>query len=84
MKARNGGKGMTDEQVKVFIDRYIPGYHFFGDGIIGGGTDPRSGKPIRPPWLRRDGVEEGKGQGGGKLLKVVIGEGREVVEVTTI
>lgn len=60
MKARNGGKGMTDEQVKVFIDRYIPGYHFFGDGIIAGGTDPRSGKPIRPPWLRSE--QDGGGQ----------------------
>ncbi|ETW74890.1 hypothetical protein HETIRDRAFT_14326, partial [Heterobasidion irregulare TC 32-1] len=33
MKDKNGGQGMSDEQVKAFVDRYIPGYHFFGDGI---------------------------------------------------
>ncbi|KAJ7287232.1 P-loop containing nucleoside triphosphate hydrolase protein [Mycena rebaudengoi] len=32
MKARNGGKGMSDSGVKAFVDRYIPGYVFFGDG----------------------------------------------------
>lgn len=75
---------MTDEQVKVFIDRYIPGYHFFGDGITVGGTDPRSGKPVRPPWLRSKHAEGDEEQGDGRLLKVVIGEEREVVEVKTI
>ncbi|KAJ7039062.1 P-loop containing nucleoside triphosphate hydrolase protein [Mycena alexandri] len=32
MKARNGGLGMSDAGVKAFVDRYIPGYVFFGDG----------------------------------------------------
>ncbi|KAJ7496955.1 P-loop containing nucleoside triphosphate hydrolase protein [Mycena latifolia] len=32
MKANNGGKGMSDAGVKAFVDRYIPGYVFFGDG----------------------------------------------------
>ncbi|KAJ7647656.1 P-loop containing nucleoside triphosphate hydrolase protein [Roridomyces roridus] len=32
MKAQNGGKGMTDAGVKAFVDRYMPGYVFFGDG----------------------------------------------------
>ncbi|KAI6029431.1 P-loop containing nucleoside triphosphate hydrolase protein [Pisolithus microcarpus] len=43
MKARNGGNGMTDEQVKAFVDRYIPGYVFFGDGVNNGteGKAPR-------------------------------------------
>ncbi|KAK7045540.1 hypothetical protein VNI00_007372 [Paramarasmius palmivorus] len=42
MKARNGGKGMTDAAVKLFsvfnsfVDRYIPGYVFFGDGVTNG------------------------------------------------
>lgn len=45
MKARNGGKGMTDEQVKAFVDRYIPGYVFFGDGVNNG----TEGKP--PRWI---------------------------------
>ncbi|KAG6920190.1 hypothetical protein DXG01_004959 [Tephrocybe rancida] len=31
MKAANGGRGMSDEAVKAFVDRYIPGYVFFGD-----------------------------------------------------
>ncbi|KAG6841370.1 hypothetical protein C0991_011710 [Blastosporella zonata] len=31
MKATNGGRGMSDEAVKGFVDRYIPGYVFFGD-----------------------------------------------------
>ncbi|KDR75700.1 hypothetical protein GALMADRAFT_68525 [Galerina marginata CBS 339.88] len=30
MKARNGGRGMSDNAVKSFVDRYIPGYVFFG------------------------------------------------------
>ncbi|GAA5902649.1 putative ATP-dependent kinase [Sporobolomyces salmoneus] len=29
MKAKNGGIGMTDEQVKTFISRYMPGYELF-------------------------------------------------------
>lgn len=76
MKARNGGKGMTDEQVKVFIDRYIPGYHFFGDGITVGGMNPRSGESVRPPWLRSKQAEGDEEQRGGRLLTVVIGEER--------
>jgi len=33
MKARNGGRGMSDAGVKSFVDRYIPGYVFFGDSL---------------------------------------------------
>ncbi|TFK74004.1 P-loop containing nucleoside triphosphate hydrolase protein [Pluteus cervinus] len=33
MKARNGGRGMSDQEVKLFVDRYIPGYVFFGEGV---------------------------------------------------
>ncbi|GAA6025669.1 hypothetical protein JCM11491_005663 [Sporobolomyces phaffii] len=29
MKAKNGGIGMTDQQVKTFISRYMPGYELF-------------------------------------------------------
>ncbi|KIK67499.1 hypothetical protein GYMLUDRAFT_37631 [Collybiopsis luxurians FD-317 M1] len=47
MKARNGGKGMTDEAVKLFVDRYIPGYVFFADGIFKGYGD---GEDL-PRWL---------------------------------
>ncbi|KAF5380348.1 hypothetical protein D9615_004699 [Tricholomella constricta] len=31
MKSTNGGRGMSDEAVKAFVDRYMPGYVFFGD-----------------------------------------------------
>ncbi|KAF8891778.1 hypothetical protein BD779DRAFT_1513065 [Infundibulicybe gibba] len=31
MRAANGGRGMSDQDVKIFVDRYIPGYVFFGD-----------------------------------------------------
>ncbi|KAG6857198.1 hypothetical protein H0H87_008264 [Tephrocybe sp. NHM501043] len=40
MKATNGGRGMSDEGVKAFVDRYIPGYVFFGD-IPAPSTTPR-------------------------------------------
>ncbi|KIL68786.1 hypothetical protein M378DRAFT_184684 [Amanita muscaria Koide BX008] len=30
MKSHNGGIGMSDDAVKAFVDRYIPGYVFFG------------------------------------------------------
>ncbi|BGP42018.1 hypothetical protein JCM10449v2_006015 [Rhodotorula kratochvilovae] len=46
MKAKNGGIGMTDEQVKHFIARYMPGYELFLRGI----DDPKStwaGKGLR-------------------------------------
>ncbi|KAJ9106840.1 hypothetical protein QFC19_002968 [Naganishia cerealis] len=33
MMLQNGGIGMTDEQVKVFVDRYLPGYELWMDGI---------------------------------------------------
>ncbi|KAJ7072642.1 P-loop containing nucleoside triphosphate hydrolase protein, partial [Mycena amicta] len=43
MKAGNGGRGMDDAAVKAFVDRYIPGYVFFGDGPTLGfaGREPR-------------------------------------------
>ncbi|KAI0653513.1 P-loop containing nucleoside triphosphate hydrolase protein [Cubamyces menziesii] len=67
MKARNGGKGMSDEQVEKFVDRYIPGYVFFGDGVVSGHEDA-SGKRSSPPWT-------------GHGLQVQIGEYREVLHV---
>lgn len=33
MKRQNGGKGMSDEQVKQFIARYMPAYELFMGGI---------------------------------------------------
>ncbi|KAM5542979.1 hypothetical protein V8D89_003363 [Ganoderma adspersum] len=68
MKARNGGKGMTDEQVTAFVDRYIPGYVFFGDGVTEG-YDETSGQRKVPPWI-------------GHGLRVQIGEDREVLSTS--
>ncbi|GAA5980661.1 hypothetical protein JCM11641_000167 [Rhodosporidiobolus odoratus] len=33
MKAKNGGIGMTDDQVKQFISRYMPGYELWLQGL---------------------------------------------------
>ncbi|KAL0570947.1 hypothetical protein V5O48_010014 [Marasmius crinis-equi] len=77
MKRSNGGKGMSDKAVKLFVDRYIPGYVFFGDGVVNGvssaassseSTDQAAPQFIRPPWL-------------GKSLRVVLGIERDVVGV---
>ncbi|GAA5842937.1 hypothetical protein JCM11251_002939 [Rhodosporidiobolus azoricus] len=53
MKAKNGGVGMTDEQVKNFIARYMPAYELFLPGFshssqswVGKG-DPKRGLRIR-------------------------------------
>ena len=90
MKSKNGGKGMTDEQVKTyapllsvhldgayldsfrFIDRYIPGYVFFSEGVRSGYTklDPQGLKTenrVLPPWL-------------GHSLAITIDEHRNVVD----
>ncbi|KAI0039500.1 P-loop containing nucleoside triphosphate hydrolase protein [Auriscalpium vulgare] len=72
MKANNGGRGMSDEQVKSFVDRYIPGYHFFGRGVLEGGIS-EAGAFLRPPWLRS-----------GRLLRLTIGEDRELLNTAII
>jgi len=66
MKAHNGGKGMSDEEVTSFVDRYIPGYVFFGGGVERGYTTA-DGHALPPPWI-------------GSGLKVIIGEQREVLQ----
>lgn len=33
MKAANGGKGMSDQEVHTFVERYMPGYELFSDGV---------------------------------------------------
>ncbi|KAF8911481.1 P-loop containing nucleoside triphosphate hydrolase protein [Gymnopilus junonius] len=55
MKALNGGRGMSDAVVKSFVDRYIPGYVFFGN--IGRDRDlplSSSGRPRRGMTLTLD------------------------------
>lgn len=34
MKAANGGKGMTDEQVHKFVERYMPEYEVWGETVL--------------------------------------------------
>lgn len=36
MKSLNGGRGMTDEEVHAFVERYMPGYELWGGGITVG------------------------------------------------
>ncbi len=43
MKAANGGRGMTDDQVRAFVDRYMPVYELWG-GLEGA---------MREPWVDR-------------------------------
>ncbi|TKY87229.1 hypothetical protein EX895_003906 [Sporisorium graminicola] len=46
MKASNGGQGMSDDGVKAFVDRYMPGYHLFLDTIQQNEQWKGSGKSI--------------------------------------
>lgn len=36
MKSLNGGQGMTDEEVKAFVERYMPGYELWSGGVTEG------------------------------------------------
>lgn len=46
MKASNGGKGMTDEQVHKFVERYMPGYEIWGEEVTSE-KRPWHGKGLR-------------------------------------
>ncbi|KAG8721773.1 hypothetical protein FRC08_010405 [Ceratobasidium sp. 394] len=46
MKLKNGGRGMTDEQVHNFVARYMPGYELFQD-TIEAPSNPWHGRGIR-------------------------------------
>ncbi|KDN39816.1 hypothetical protein RSAG8_08608, partial [Rhizoctonia solani AG-8 WAC10335] len=46
MKLKNGGHGMTDEEVHNFVARYMPGYELFQD-TIGSQSNPWIGRGIR-------------------------------------
>ncbi|KAF8967975.1 P-loop containing nucleoside triphosphate hydrolase protein [Flammula alnicola] len=49
MKALNGGRGMSDAAVKSFVDRYIPGYIFFGDLAPSASDHP----PKAAKWVKK-------------------------------
>ena len=52
-----------------FVDRYIPGYIFFGDTVENGYIDEH-GQAVSPPWR-------------GRALRILIGAEREVVGSVT-
>lgn len=75
---------MSDEQVKGFVDRYIPAYVFFGRGVQDGGDGVSrlfavsyfyAGAKVQftqltPPWISRG-------------LQLVVDENRDVVQSST-
>ncbi|KAH9485522.1 putative ATP-dependent kinase TDA10 [Psilocybe cubensis] len=67
MKSRNGGKGMSDTAVQSFVDRYIPGYVFFGDF----------------PPLRHEENLEGTSIQAVSGLSIVLDEARNVIASST-
>jgi len=82
MKAKNGGQGMTDEQVKTFVDRYIPGYHFLVEGVTTGGYDEKTGFRVIPPWMQDEPQSTSTKQWPTeRCLHIVIDEKRRVRKV---
>ena len=62
-----------------FVDRYIPGYHFFEEGVVSGGHDPQTGSRLCPPWLPKVETPDLSP----KFLRITIDENRDVVNVST-
>ena len=62
-----------------FVDRYIPGYHFFEAGVVTGGHDPQTGSQLSPPWLPIGETRDSSP----KFLRITIDENRKVVDVNT-
>ena len=52
MKKANGGKGMTDDQVHAFVERYMPGYELWKEGVWSR-ERPWAGKGLRL-WYGKD------------------------------
>ncbi|KAI9455646.1 P-loop containing nucleoside triphosphate hydrolase protein [Russula earlei] len=81
MKAKNDGQGMTDEQVKMFVDRYIPGYHFFLGGVTTGGYDQRTGSRLIPPWLQDEPSPPSWKHPPARCLRMIIDQNRRTREI---
>ena len=65
MKAKNGGRGMTDDQVHAFVERYMPSYELFKDNM----WEERSLVTDKPwPWY-------------GRGIRIRYGKNREVIKV---
>lgn len=46
MKEKNGGKGMSDEQVHKFVERYMPSYELWAGGVLSPDV-PWAGRVVR-------------------------------------
>ena len=68
MKKANGGKGMTDEQVQKFVERYMPGYELWKEGVWGK-ERPWAGRGLRL-WYGKD----------REVVKVDVPEGQGTAE----
>lgn len=68
---REKGGGMTDEQVKEFVDGYYPAYELYTDTLRRGIFRPRDGRPDDGSWQVRQ-------------LRLIVDAGRKVQEVITI
>ena len=75
---------MLSETIR-FIDRYIPGYHFFGRGVVAGGVIPQNRQRTWPPWLPDLASESATSSAARErpsmLLQITIGEDRQVLDV---
>ena len=77
MKAKNGGRGMTDEQVYAFVERYMPGYELWKEGIWSNDA-PWAGRALRMYF--------GRGREVIRIAKPAITESKdtEVFQSTTV
>lgn len=71
---RERGGGMTDEEVKNFVDGYYPAYELYTETLRNG--------IFKPEGHAEDGSEETDWQG--RQLRLVVDEGRKVTEVIKI
>ena len=59
-----------------FVGRYIPGYHFLGEGVTTGGYDEKTGSHLIPPWMLNEPQSTPA-----KCLRIIIDEERGVRKV---
>jgi D-glycerate 3-kinase len=69
---RDKGAGMTDEEVKKFVDGYYPSYELYTETLRRGVFKPAEGEEVSEEKWK------------GRQLRLVVGEDRKVREVITI
>lgn len=67
--------------VYSFVDRYIPGYHFFGRGVDKGGFDQGTDSYIIPPWLQDEPQPPSCKNPPARCLRMIIDENRNLSKV---